>query len=206
MIDSGIRRAAEQMVQKRVLGYDSGHDWLHTDRVRRMALRIASAENCPDLDAIELAALFHDYYDSKFASDGSGTGYGTVRDFLDENGITGYSERIINAIRNISFSSAEYVGDLKDPVFLIVQDADRLDAIGAIGVARAFNYGGYRNKPIWIPGPDSPGSSTISHFYEKLLLLKDLMNTRTGKELAAERHAFLEIFLMQFHKELEVDL
>jgi uncharacterized protein len=169
-----------------------------------MALKIASAENCHRADAVEMTALFHDYSDSKFRSADSGSGYGPVRDFLMRNGMSADTERIINAIRNISFSSAESVGDMDDPVFLIVQDADRLDAIGAIGVARAFNYGGYRNKPIWIPGDESPGSSTIRHFYEKLLLLKDLMYTETGKMLAAERHAFLEAFLRQFYRETEM--
>jgi uncharacterized protein len=106
-------------------------------------------------------------------------------------------------IRNVSFSNKLPSGNQNDPLLLILQDADRLDAIGAIGIARAFNYGGYRNNPIYVPG-DQKGmknQSTIGHFYDKLLKLKVMMNTPTGSHIAEERHLYLEKFMEQFYKE-----
>jgi len=197
-------KAAEGFIKSRVEKYDSGHDWWHIDRVRRMAQHINVHEKSADPFALEISALMHDYADSKFAGEESEKVYGDARDFLARNGMEEISERVLNVMKNISFSNKNRSGDLSDPLFLIIQDADRLDAIGAIGVARAFNYGGYRNNPIWVPGDDKSGKSTISHFYEKLLLLKDIMNTETGRKLAEERHLFLEVFLKQFYKELDI--
>jgi uncharacterized protein len=137
-----------------------------------------------------------------------------IMEFLDKIGLTEIKEQVIEIIRNVSFSNKNPSGNLNDPVLLIIQDADRLDAIGAIGIARAFNYGGFRNNIIYDPDLDlsrdvlkenqtDGTSSTISHFYEKLLVLKYRMNTLTAKRLAIERHDFLEIFLKQFYKEWE---
>jgi uncharacterized protein len=117
--------------------------------------------------------------------------------------LTEIKDLVIQVIRNVSFSKKNPSGNLTDPVLLILQDADRLDAIGAIGVARAFNYGGFRNNVIYDPDIEHRTPSTISHFYEKLLVLKYRMNTLTAKRLAVERHEFLEIFLKQFYKEWE---
>jgi uncharacterized protein len=115
-------------------------------------------------------------------------------------------DHILNAIKNVSFSNKNPSGELRDPVLLVLQDADRLDAIGAVGIARAFSYGGFRNNPVYIPLDDTGKlpPSTISHFYDKLLKLKDLMNTSAGSKLAEERHRFLEIFLERFYGELEI--
>ena len=117
--------------------------------------------------------------------------------------MTEIRDQVLDVIRNVSFSKKSQSGNLSDPVLLIIQDADRLDAIGAIGIARAFNYGGFRNNVIYNPEIELKTSSTIAHFYEKLLLLKYRMNTLTAKRLAIERHEFLEIFLKQFYKEWE---
>jgi uncharacterized protein len=194
-------KTTEEFVKERVKEYDSGHDWWHIDRVRRLSEHINEFEKSADPFALEISALMHDYADSKFAGEDSNKAYGDAKDFLVSNGMGEISERVMNVMRNISFSKKDPSGDLSDPLFLIIQDADRLDAIGAIGVARAFNYGGYRNNPIWIPGNENDKPSTITHFSDKLLLLKDLMNTETARKLAEERHAFLEVFLKQFYKE-----
>ncbi len=197
-------KVSEEFIKSRVERYDSGHDWWHIDRVRRLAEHINAHEKSSDPFALEISALMHDYADSKFAGEESDKAYGDARDFLARNGMEEISERVLNVMSNISFSKKNPSGDLSDPLLLIIQDADRLDAIGAIGVARAFNYGGFRNNPIWVPGNETLAPSTIGHFYEKLLLLKDKMNTETGKRLAEERHAFLEVFLKQFYKEWDL--
>jgi uncharacterized protein len=197
-------KAAEEFIKSRVEKYDSGHDWWHIDRVRRLAQHINAHEKSADPFALEIAALMHEYADSKFAGEESDKAHTDARGFLERNGMEEISDKVLNVMTNISFSKKNPSGDLSDPLFLIIQDADRLDAIGAIGVARAFNYGGYRNNPIWVPGDDKSGKSTISHFYEKLLLLKDLMNTETGRRLAEERHTFLEVFLKQFYNEWNI--
>jgi len=197
-------KAAEEFIKKRVERYDSGHDWWHIDRVRRLAQHINVHEKSADPFALEISSLMHDYADSKFAGEESDKAYGDAMDFLEKNGMEEISGRVLNVMRNISFSKKNPSGDLSDPLFLIIQDADRLDAIGAIGVARAFNYGGFRNNPIWVPDNENKVPSTISHFYGKLLLLRDLMNTETGRRLAEERHTFLEVFLKQFYNEWNI--
>jgi uncharacterized protein len=191
----------ETFVRKNLEGYDSGHDWHHIDRVRRLALYINSREGTGDRYIIELSALLHDTGDKKFRKHEEGGPGDLISDFLKDLGVVDtVIEEVIRINRYISFSSQEKVSD-KSVEFMIVQDADRLDAIGAIGVARAFNYGGFRNNPIY--DPDLKTASTIGHFYDKLLKLSDLMNTTTGRSLAEERHLFLEKFLEQFFKEWE---
>jgi uncharacterized protein len=197
----------EDFVKENMKGYDSGHDWWHIVRVRNLARFINEMEALADPFIVEITALLHDTADSKFAGD-SDKAYLIISDFMYENGLSTIRDQVMNVIKNISFSSKnQKVQD--DPLFYVVQDADRLDAIGAIGVARAFNYGGFRNNKIYDPeiisqnGSIHGTASTISHFYEKLLLLKYRMNTLTGKKLAAERHEFLEVFLKEFYKEWE---
>jgi uncharacterized protein len=187
--------------------FDSGHDWWHLDRVRNMALHLQEAENSGDRFIIEVAALLHDIDDKKFRKgDGPGADL-IIRTLLQSYSI---NEDIICEIilinKHISFSSASKI-EVRSPEFLIVQDADRLDAIGAIGIARAFNYGGFRNNAIYIPETDGCGlnPSTIAHFYDKLLLLRDMMNTTTGRRIGEERHLFLEKFLEQFYREWNLD-
>lgn len=195
----------EEFVKENMKGYDSGHDWYHIIRVRNLARFINEMEQLADPFIVEITALLHDTADSKFASD-SERGYSFICDFLDKNGLSTIRDQVLNVIKNISFSNKN-IKELDNPLLFVVQDADRLDAIGAIGVARAFNYGGFRNNKIYDPeiinesGSVHVTSSTISHFYEKLLLLKYKMNTITAKKLAAERHEFLEIFLKQFYNE-----
>lgn len=204
MITENAINAAEAIVKERAAGYDSSHDWWHTDRVRKLAVRIAARENFDDPELLQITALFHDYADLKFSKGNPEADYEFIGSFLDHHGLKGQSGRIINAIRNISFSSAAMTGDLNDPLFHIVQDADRLDAIGAVGIARAFAYGAYRNNPIWLPADEPPRPTTIAHFHDKLLRLHDMMNTDTGRLLAAGRHLFLETYLRQFLSEINL--
>jgi uncharacterized protein len=190
----------EDFVRQRMIGYDSGHDWWHIVRVRRLALYINEREFFSDPLTLEIAACLHDLVDSKFTEGKTEQAVSEIAGFLNRSGMSGISARVLEVIGNVSFSRKDKSGNLNDPVLLILQDADRLDAMGAIGIARAFNYGGFRNNGIYIPDDDDPAkeSCTISHFYSKLLRLKDLMNTATGRSIAIERHAFLENYLRQF--------
>ena len=209
---NGIILLTEDFVRQNLKGYDSGHDWWHIDRVRKLALFINEEETLADPFILEITALLHDSADSKFAGENSEQGYLLISDFMDKCGMTEIRDQVLNVIKNVSFSIKNKSGDQDDPLLWVIQDADRLDAIGAIGIARAFNYGGFRNNMIYNPdvviseenfkGNHQTGtSSTISHFYEKLLILKYRMNTLTAKRLAIERHEFLEAFLKQFYKE-----
>jgi uncharacterized protein len=193
----------EEFVRENIKGYDSGHDWYHIVRVRNMALFIGAEEKVSNTFAIELAALLHDTGDSKFRNlDDHDSGELITELLLGLEVEQDIIEVVVMVNRYISFSSKEKQYELRD-VFKIVQDADRLDAIGAIGIARALNYGGYRNNPIYLPDDASAGSSksTIGHFYDKLLKLKGLMNTITGRRIAEERHEILERYLDEFYKE-----
>lgn len=201
-----------EFVRQNLKDYDSGHDWWHIERVRRLALFINEMEQLADPFKVEITALLHDTADSKFSGGNSEAGYASISDFMNKTGMEEISDEVLSVIKNISFSNKNKTGDLNDPLLQVIQDADRLDAIGAIGIARAFNYGGFRNNRIYNPEVVSPEntsngynqavtSSTISHFYDKLLLLKYRMNTLTAKRLAEERHDFLEVFLEQFYKE-----
>ena len=198
-----IIKSAEEFVRNRMKGYDSGHDWWHIERVRGIARFINETEVSADPFILDIAAILHDTADSKFAGKDIKKGYDDIAVFMDNNGLKDIRDRVIESIMNISFSNKNPSGDLSDPLFQILQDADRLDAIGAIGIARAFNYGGFRNNVIFNPQHGISDSSTVNHFHEKLLLLKGRMNTLTGKKLAEERHDFLEIFLERFHNEWE---
>jgi len=193
----------EEFVRQNMKGYDSGHDWWHIERVRKLALYINEKEALADTFLVDITALLHDTADSKFAGVNSEQGYSMISDFMVINGMSDISNQVLTVIKKISFSRNSAQDNQMDPLLWVVQDADRLDALGAIGIARAFNYGGFRNNSIYIPGDESGnhGKSTIGHFYDKLLKLKDLMNTPTGKILAEERHETLEKFLEQFYSE-----
>ena len=207
MREDDIINKTERFVKHILEGYDSGHDWWHTERVRGIAKIINQQEMIADPFILEITALLHDSADSKFSKGDSENDFTIIREFMDKSGLTKYKERIVEVIRNVSFSNKNPTGNITDPLLLIIQDADRLDAIGAIGIARAFNYGGFRNNAIYIPG-DNTGiisPTTIGHFHDKLLKLKDMMNTSTGRRIAEERHLFLEKFLEQFYKECEFD-
>lgn len=202
-----------KFVKKELANAETGHDWFHIERVYKNTKLIAKSENV-DLFIVELAALLHDIADSKFHNGDETIGPKKAKEFLifqklDANII----EHIINIITNMSFSKS-LDNDVKfnSLELQVVQDADRLDAIGAIGIARTFNYGGYKNRTIYNPKirPNlnftkdeykKSEAPTINHFYEKLLLLKDKMNTKTGKEIAFKRHKFMEIYLEQFYNE-----
>jgi len=204
-----IIRSVEEFVKGVVRVYDSGHGWSHIERVVRLALHIHDTEKRGDRFTVELGALLHDVGDHKFAAH---VGPAEIRRLLGELNV---NENVINEVvsinEKISFSKGES-GSVKSDELMTVQDADRLDAMGAIGIARAFNYGGYKGREIYDPreGFAAPGnlgagrvtvSATVNHFYEKLLLLKDLMNTPTGKKLAEERHTFMVKYLEQFYRE-----
>lgn len=201
-------------VKAQLKNAEGGHDWFHIERVYKNALLIAKEESC-NLEVVQLAALLHDIADSKFHNGDETIGPRTAKNFLEQENV---SQEIIThvlaIIENISFKGGNFEQQFHSKELNIVQDADRLDAIGAIGIARTFNYGGFKNRAIYDPEikPNLSMSKeeyknttapTINHFYEKLLLLKDKMNTPTGKKIAAERHAFMELFLNQFYSEWE---
>ncbi|MCR8559333.1 HD domain-containing protein [Mucilaginibacter sp. BJC16-A38] len=191
---------------------EGGHDWWHIQRVWTNAKLIAQAEQA-DLLTVELAALLHDIADSKFNNGDEEIGPKLAGDFLE--GINIDEERIRHVqqiIRHISFKSSFDKAAFKSMELDIVQDADRLDALGAIGIARAFNYGGFKGREIYNPEIEpnltmtkeeykNTNAPSINHFYEKLLLLKDKMNTATGKKLAEQRHNFMLGYLEQFYSE-----
>jgi uncharacterized protein len=198
-----ITGKVEDFVRNSIKGFDGGHDWYHIERVRKLAYAICEEENAEQSLAVELAALLHDIGDSKFRKAEDHDAGELISELLIDLGVgKDIIDEVVKVNRYISFSSAEMQTE-KSIVYKIVQDADRLDAIGAIGIARAFNYGGFRNNSIYNPDerPGGSSKSTIGHFYDKLLKLKDLMNTHTGLKIAEERHKFLETFLEQFYKE-----
>lgn len=205
-----------QFVKTTLEGAEGGHDWFHIERVWKNAILIAKSEKV-NMFIVELGSLLHDIADSKFYDGNENIGPKKSRIFLESLNL---DEMIIlhieNIIKNISYkNSLESNGSKFQSIELdVIQDADRLDAIGAIGIARAFNYGGFKNRALHNPAvkPNVKQSKeaykksaapTINHFYEKLLLLKDKMNTKTGKQIAAKRHVFMEQFLDQFYKEWE---
>ena len=193
---------------------EGGHDWFHIERVYKNALLIAASEKC-DLEIVQLSALLHDIADSKFHDGDETIGPKTARTFLEsENVVATTIDHVIAIIENISFKGGKVARKFSSIELDIVQDADRLDAIGAIGIARTFNYGGFKNRALYNPeiAPNlsmtkeeykNNEAPTINHFYEKLLLLKDKMNTETGKQIAQDRHRYMEGFLEQFYAEWE---
>ena len=209
---SDIIRNTIGFVQKTLADAEGGHDWFHIERVWKNAMLIAREENC-DMELVQLAALLHDIADSKFHGGDEEIGPRTATNWLrSQNYPLDRIDRITSIIRAISYKGGSNIHEDHSIEFHIVQDADRLDAIGAIGIARTFNYGGFKNRAMYDPSiaPNlnmtkeeykKSTAPTINHFYEKLLLLKDRMNTKTGRELALERHRFMESFLDQFYAE-----
>jgi uncharacterized protein len=201
-------------VQETLKNAEGGHDWWHIQRVHTNAKRIAQSESCDHL-IVELAALLHDIADSKFHNGDEEIGPKTAGDFLKSIDVdVNVTEHVQQIIRNMSFKASFDQVTFHTPELAVVQDADRLDAIGAIGIARAFTYGGFKNREIYNPEikPNlhmskaeykNTTAPTINHFYEKLLLLKDKMNTATGKRMAQQRHDFMLIYLEQFYSEVE---
>lgn len=199
-------------VKQKLENAEGGHDWFHIERVYKNSILISKDENCDEL-VVKLGALLHDIADSKFHDGDETVGPRVAREFLESQNV---SEEIIvhviNIIENISFKEGNFEKKFSSKELDIVQDADRLDALGAIGIARTFNYGGFKNRPLYNPeiAPNltmskeeykNTVSPTLNHFYEKLLLLKDKMNTETGNKIAQKRHEYMEDFLEQFYAE-----
>jgi uncharacterized protein len=201
-------------VRQTLQGAEAGHDWWHIQRVWNNAKLIGKQEKV-DMLVVELAALLHDIADSKFNNGDEEIGPQTAGKFLSSISVSDdIIEHVQQIIRNMSFKAS--FGDITftSPELQVVQDADRLDAVGAIGIARAFTYGSFKNRELYDPeiAPNlkmskeeykNTQSPTINHFYEKLLLLKDKMNTTTGKAIAQQRHLFMEQYLEQFYGEWE---
>ncbi len=201
-------------VKEKLENAEGGHDWFHIERVYKNSLLIAQEEDC-DLTVVQLGALLHDIADSKFHDGDETIGPRTARAFLERENVSEETiAHVINIIENISFKGGNFGQQFNSIELEIVQDADRLDAIGAIGIARCFNYGGFKNRALYNPAIPpkfnmskeeykTSESPTLNHFYEKLLLLKDKMNTPSGKKIALERHHYMENFLSQFYAEWE---
>ncbi len=210
-----IIKKTEDFVKETLKGSEAGHDWSHIERVVRNARTIGTSEDA-DLFILELAALLHDIADSKFHDGNEEIGPERTEIFLKEVGLPQDDiEHVVNIVRHVSFKNElNPTGDeIFDSVELnVLKDADRLDAIGAIGIARAFHYGGFKNRSLYDPSiPPIENQSkeqykkstapTINHFYEKLLSLKDKMKTQTGREMAEKRHSFMKEFLGHFYDE-----
>ncbi|WP_036381343.1 HD domain-containing protein [Muricauda sp. MAR_2010_75] len=203
-------------VKETLLNAEGGHDWFHIERVFNTTKLISEHEKV-DVLVVQLAALLHDIADPKFHNGDETVGPKMARDFLISQKVNNpIIDHVVSIIRNMSFKNSL---DTNSQIFSskelqVVQDADRLDAMGAIGIARAFNYGGFKNRPLYDPNipPNlhmtkeeykNSQAPTINHFYEKLLLLNEKMNTETGKKMAQERHQFMLDYLKQFYKEWE---
>jgi uncharacterized protein len=191
---------------------EGGHDWFHIERVLNNSRLIAEGENA-DLEIVELGALLHDIADSKFHNGDESVGPKVASDFLrNQQASEETIDHVAKIIENISFKGGNIDQKFSSPELDIVQDADRLDALGAIGIARTFNYGGFKGRGLYDPEIEpnlnmtkeeykASNAPTINHFYEKLLLLKDRMNTETGRKIAEKRHAFMVSYLEQFYAE-----
>lgn len=201
-----------KFVKETLKGAEGGHDWFHIERVLNNSRLIAKGEDA-NLEIVELGALLHDIADSKFHGGDETVGPKVASDFLRSQNVSEETiEHVVKIIENISFKGGNTDQKFTSAELEIVQDADRLDAIGAIGVARAFNYGGFKGRGLYDPEIEpklnmtkeeykASNAPTINHFYEKLLLLKDRMNTETGKKIAQKRHEFMELYLEQFYAE-----
>ncbi|HCO20849.1 MAG: HD domain-containing protein [Cloacibacterium normanense] len=204
-------------VKEKLEGAEAGHDWFHIERVWKLSKKIAEKEG-GNLEVIELSALLHDIADPKFHNGDETLALKISQNFLEEIHVNAkLIEQVLFVIKNISFKNRAEAPENPPLELQIVQDADRLDAIGAIGIARTFNFGGFKNNLMYHPEikPNlgmnkeeykKSNGTTINHFYEKLLLLKDLMNTETAKKIASERHDFMLQFLDEFYKEWNVEL
>lgn len=212
-----ILTKTESFVRETLQNAEGGHDWWHIHRVRNTALTIGRQEGA-DLFIVELGTLLHDIADSKFHDGNDEIGPAKAVDFLQSTGCKNEDiDHVQNIVRYISYKGGHQSTDFHSRELDVIQDADRLDAIGAIGIARAFNYGGFKNRALHDPNipPNlhmdietykKNKGPTINHFYEKLLLLKDLMNTDSGRRMAAERHKYLIGYLDQFFREWDGEL
>ncbi|MEY8870608.1 HD domain-containing protein [Meridianimaribacter flavus] len=213
MTNQQIIDATKVYVKETLKNAEGGHDWFHTLRVYYNAVLISKKEPVDEF-VVALGALLHDIADSKFHNGDETIGPEMARVFLFELNVDSLIiEHVVNIIKHISFkNSLSENAEFTSRELQVVQDADRLDAIGAIGIARCFNYGGFKNRPLFDPSiqPNmnmtkeeykTSAAPTINHFYEKLLLLKDKMNTKTGQQIASKRHQFMEIYLEQFYAE-----
>lgn len=213
MTNDQLIEATKTFVKETLENAEGGHDWFHTLRVFNNALLISKNEDI-NLLIVQLGALLHDIADSKFHDGDEGVGPKMAREFLFKHHVdSSIIEHVVNIIKHISFkNSLDGKSSFVSKELEVIQDADRLDAIGAIGIARCFNYGGFKNRSLHDPSikPDlnmskaeykSSTAPSINHFYEKLLLLKDKMNTKTGKQIAEKRHHFMELYLNQFYDE-----
>ena len=201
-------------VKKELRDAEGGHDWFHIERVWKNSKLIAQSEDA-NIEVVEIGALLHDIADSKFHNGDETVGPKKAKAFLESQNVSiEIINHVISIIENISFKGGKTKRTFTSKELDVVQDADRLDAIGAIGIARTFNYGGFKNREIYNPDikPDlnmtkeqykNSTAPTINHFYEKLLLLKDKMNTESGKQIAQQRHQFMEQYLEQFYAEWE---
>lgn len=199
-------------VKTRLKHAESGHDWWHIERVWKLANKIAETEKVDKL-VVQLGALLHDIADTKFNNGDEMEAEILVRNVLNENGVSAEIIRhVVDIVNNVSFKGGNVEQQFRSKELDVVQDADRLDAIGAIGIARTFGYGGFKNREMYnpsiLPKLDmtkeeyrSSTAPTINHFYEKLLLLKDRMNTETARKMAEHRHRFMEDFLTEFYAE-----
>lgn len=212
MNNKQLIEATKSFVKNSLIDAEGGHDWFHTLRVYNNALLIARDEPVDEL-IVALGALLHDIADSKFHDGDESIGPKVAREFLFSHNVDSkVIEHIIKIIENVSFKGGNMKQEFSSPELDVIQDADRLDAIGAIGIARCFNYGGFKNRALYDPDikPNlsmtkeeykRSNAPTINHFYEKLLLLKDRMNTKTGKNLAESRHDYMKSFLEEFYAE-----
>lgn len=203
-----------RFVKTQLQGAEAGHDWFHVERVYKMAVRINKTEKA-DETVVALGALLHDVADSKFHNGDETIGPKMARAFLEQEGVDAVTvNHVVKIIENISFKGGNFSQSFHSRELDIIQDADRLDAIGAIGIARTFNYGGFKNRELYNPDvkPNlnmdketykKTVSPTLNHFYEKLLLLKDRMHTETAQKIADNRHRFMENYLAQFLAEWE---
>ena len=201
-----------KFVENKLAGDGSGHDWWHIFRVWTLAKKIAVEEKA-QMEIVELGSLLHDIADWKFHGGDDSIGPAMAQEFLSSNDVDPQlTESVVDIVSTISYKGAGVATPMKTLEGKIVQDADRLDAIGALGIARTFAYGGYKNRLIYHPD-EKPvlhqsytdykknEGHTINHFYEKLLLLRERMNTKTGKRIADGRHQFMQSFLEQFYRE-----
>jgi len=211
-MENSIIKKTISFVKQELKNAEGGHDWFHTERVYKNALLISKTEDV-DLLVVQLAALLHDIADSKFHNGDETIGPKKAFSFLETLNIeTKTIEHTIKIIENVSFKGGNFNPSFSSKELQIVQDADRLDAIGAVGIARTFNYGGFKNRALYDPSISpklnmskeeykNSTAPTINHFYEKLLLLANKMNTISAKQIAKSRHAFMEQFLEQFYDE-----
>jgi len=213
MTNTQIVEETIAFVKETLKGAEGGHDWFHIQRVFKNTLLIAKDEKV-DVLVVSLGALLHDIADAKFNNGDETVGPKMASEFLTSLGVRKkIMDHVVKIIENISYKSSLGTKKLYTSKELqVVQDADRLDAIGALGIARAFNYGGFMNRELYNPeiAPNlqmtkeeykASKAPTINHFYEKLLLLKDKMNTESGKKLAEKRHQFMLEYLDQFYRE-----